>query len=108
MRAWPPYTVNKAVMRDMQRRAIINQHVKICERFEQLDAALSPQYKRMKLMMDLESVPDWDFENLLTSPVGDFGHDVAGLMNHIDRSTYPGKLPGWFAPRCGYKKAATT
>jgi hypothetical protein len=75
-------------------------HVKIAERFERI-AGGQPRYTRAKLMMDLDACSDWNLLELLEMPDGDFGHDVAGLMNHIDRSTYPGTIPGWFSPRCG-------
>lgn len=54
---------------------------------------------RMSIMMDLESVPDLDLEGLLKAEPFDFGHDIYGIMRHMDRSTYPGKLTGCFVPR---------
>lgn len=39
-----------------------------------------------------------DWQKLLDAPDGDFGHDVAGIMRHIDRQT--GELQDCFVPRC--------
>lgn len=38
-----------------------------------------------------------DFEGLLEAPLQDFSHDIAGIREHIDRST--GKLGDFFTPR---------
>lgn len=39
-----------------------------------------------------------DLEGLLHAPASDFGHDIAGIRRHIDRTT--GKLQDCFLPRC--------
>ena len=38
-----------------------------------------------------------DLEKLLDSPLGDFGHDVSGIRQFLDRTT--GKLTECFFPR---------
>lgn len=54
---------------------------------------------KMSFMMDLDSVPNLDLDALLIAPDFDFAHDVCGIMRHMDRGTYPGKLTGCFVPR---------
>ena len=61
---------------------------------------LSPLEKRIRLYMDLESIPELDLPALLSASNGDFGHDINGIMCNMDRSTYPGKLTNLFWPRC--------
>jgi hypothetical protein len=70
--------------------------VKICERAER---ELELRCSRMSLMMDLESV-ELDIEKLLNAPAFDFAHDIYGIIRHMDRSQYPGKLTDCFLPRC--------
>lgn len=53
----------------------------------------------MSLMMDLDSVPDLDLDGLLAASGFDFAHDICGIMRHMDRRTYPGKLQNCFVPR---------
>lgn len=62
--------------------------------------AISPNINRTSLLMDLDSIPDLDMEKLLHAPELDFTHDIHGIMRHMDRSTYPGKLTDCFLPRC--------
>lgn len=76
----------------------MDMQVKVCERAEK---ELKPLVSdRMSLMMDLDSVPELDLEKLLAAPAFDFAHDIVGIVHHMDRSTYPGKLTDCFLPRC--------
>jgi len=68
---------------------------KICDRAH----SLGIEHDRQSLMMDLHSVTDLDLELLLSFPNFDFCHDVCGIMRHMDRRTYPGKLTDFFVPR---------
>lgn len=54
--------------------------------------------------MDLDSVPDLDRQALLDAPWQDFAHDIGGIMQYMDRSTYPGKLMQCFVPRCSKRQ----
>lgn len=49
--------------------------------------------------MDLDSVPELDLEGLLKAKPFDFAHDICGIIRHMDRSSYPGKLTDCFVPR---------
>lgn len=54
------------------------------------------------LLMDLQAchiAEHLNLDKLLNFPPGDFGHDVFGIMRHLDRDT--GKLLMGFWPRCG-------
>ena len=56
---------------------------------------------RLSLVMDLDSIQnELDFKKLMDFPKFDFMHDIIGIMNNMDRSTYPGKLTNCFVPRC--------
>lgn len=70
---------------------------RICERAEK--AGIHPSEKRSRLIMDLQSVPELDLPALLGASDYEFSHDITGIVNHMDRSTYPGKLTGCFWPR---------
>lgn len=61
---------------------------------------LRHEVPRFSLMMDLDSVKDLDLGLLLEAPKFDFAHDICGIIRHMDRSTYPGKLKDCFVPRC--------
>lgn len=74
--------------------------VKVCERAERDIPGLKKHYKRINLMMDLDSLPDLDLQALLEFPPFDFAHDICGIIRHMDRSSYPGKLKDCFSPRC--------
>lgn len=81
---------------------LVTEHqVKVCQR---ADKFFTTKPNRMSLMMDLESCEmsgtPLDYEKLLAAPDADFGHDLAGIMRHMDRSHFPGKLGGCFLPRC--------
>lgn len=60
------------------------------------------QLRRLDLTMDLEAVHAngcrLDFKRLLAFPDFDFSHDIAGIVNNLDRST--GQLQNCFLPRC--------
>lgn len=55
---------------------------------------------RMSLIMDLDSIPDLDLAVLLAAPFDDFRHDISGILQYMDRGSYPGKLTCCFRPRC--------
>ena len=55
---------------------------------------------RLDLIMDLEAahhVCPLDLDRLVDAPAGDFGHDISGIIVHLDRET--GDLVGGFRPR---------
>jgi hypothetical protein len=60
---------------------------------------LGIEHNRSSLLMDLDSLPNLDLERLLAFPDFDFAHDVCGIMRHMDRSRWPGKLTDCFVPR---------
>ena len=72
--------------------------VEVCKRAER-ELPMPPSYKRINLIMDLDSCPDLDLAALLAFPKFDFAHDVFGIMRHMDRSQYPGILTDCFSPR---------
>ncbi len=74
--------------------------VKICERAEREIKAVKEQVSRTSFLMDLDSVPELDLDKLLYAPKFDFAHDICGIIRHMDRSSYPGKLMNCFWPRC--------
>lgn len=74
--------------------------VQICERAEL--ERLSHPSNRMRLMMDLESVSNLNLEQLLEASPLDFSHDVLGIVRHMDRASFPGKLQDCFEPRCTF------
>lgn len=55
--------------------------------------------QKLSLVMDLDGVPDLDLTALLKAPNFDFAHDVCGIMRHMDRTKWPGKLTNCFVPR---------
>ena len=95
---------NKTPVEHQARRGRVNLQARVCGLFESRHNPRHP-YTRIRLMMDLKALPDLDLQNLLDSPPLDFAHDVAGIQNNMDRSTYPGRLTGLFEPRCGFLKA---
>ena len=56
----------------------------------------------MNLKMDIEAAHisgnPMDLKKLLSAPVGDFLHDVCGIIKNLNRET--GKLENCFVPRC--------
>lgn len=84
----------------MAKREHMTKCAKVCERAE-AELSLGPGYERINLIMDLESLADLNVDRLLAAPAFDFGHDIYGIMRHMDRSNYPGRLTGCFGPRCG-------
>lgn len=80
-----------------------NTLVKILDRAEKLGI----KFKRTSLIMDLDSLRELDLPRLEQFPDFDFAHDICGIMRHMDRSSWPGKLTGCFSPRCTrHEKAA--
>ena len=63
-------------------------------------------YEKMTAMMDIESahkdIP-LDLDALLNARDETFAHDVGGIRQHMDRSTFPGKLTDCFVPRTSLK-----
>lgn len=59
-----------------------------------------PDLDRLSLMMDMKACHTHcplDFARLLTADDVTFGHDIGGIMRHMDRET--GHLGGCFVPR---------
>jgi hypothetical protein len=75
-------------------------HVRIVERAEKEIPGFKQKVERIDMMADLASNPQLDLEKLLASPLEDFSRDIWGIVGHMDRSTYPGKLTDCFVPRC--------
>lgn len=71
----------------------------VLDRAEKELSLFSPD--RLSLCMDLDSLPDLNLERLLSFNIVDFSHDILGIVRHMDRSNWPGKLKGCFEPRCG-------
>ena len=80
-------------------RERLQKYVQIAERAEK-----SGIYNgdRQSLIMDLESA-DKKFmlrlDELLNADDFNFAHDIIGIVNHIDRSTYPAQNFNCFVPR---------
>lgn len=81
-------------------RLQFDMQIRICERAEREIKGLVSQVSRTSLIMDLESVPELDLIKLLNAPKFDFAHDICGIIRHMDRSNFPGKLTDCFWPRC--------
>lgn len=63
---------------------------------------------RLSLLMDIESADKHfglDLEGLLNADNSNFNHDITGIINNIDRSTYPATNFNFFVPRCTRKKS---
>ena len=60
---------------------------------------LGIEFQHQSLIMDLDSLPNLDLERLLSFPKFDFVHDITGIIRHMDRSVYPGRLMNCFVPR---------
>lgn len=91
----------KAKLTQRGERLAMDQIVAVCVRAEQ--EIFQPRgipFKRSSFIMDLSSLPELDLAALLAFPKFDFAHDVFGIMRHMDRSEYPGKLTDCFSPRC--------
>jgi hypothetical protein len=78
----------------------IDRHKKTAEVVRRANAELSSAIDPLSLTMDLESVPDLDLDKLLKAPAFDFAHDIYGIIRHMDRTKFPGKLLNHFHPRC--------
>ena len=83
-----------------QTKAALRDQLLICIRAEREIKGLKKQVSRSSLLMDLASVPELDLQKLLDAPAFDFAHDICGIIRHMDRSSYPGKLMNCFWPRC--------
>lgn len=63
---------------------------------------------RMSLVMDIEvahcHIP-LDLQKLLDAPSFDFGHDVGGIRQNLNRET--GKIDNCFLPRCALPEVKT-
>lgn len=74
---------------------------KIARRAVQDYAGLGVTIDQMSLVMDLTAVHangcPIDLDGLLAAPPFDFGHDISGIMRHLDRTT--GALGDCFIPR---------
>ena len=78
-------------------------YVKIAERAE------TQGYKgdRLSLLMDIESAHKYfglDLEGLLNADNFNFNHDITGIINNIDRSTYPATNFNLFVPRYAHAR----
>lgn len=78
---------------------------KIRDRFVKMRAAFNMRTTKdeeREILMDLMAChangSPLNLETLLASDERDFSHDVALVVNNVDRRT--GKMPGWFHPRC--------
>ena len=73
----------------------------IIDRWEGLCDQFGETCNRMAVSMDLTACHangcPLDLDGLLAATDGDFGHDVGGIAQHIDRET--GKLQDCFSPR---------
>lgn len=74
-------------------------YVAICERAEKDDL-----YKgeRIALLMDIESADktfNLRLDDLLQADKFNFAHDVYGIVNNINRNTFPSSDFGLFVPR---------
>lgn len=85
-------------IKNPEMREIFDLQVKVCERAER-EIFKGKTSGRMSLIMDLDSVPGLDLKALLEAPAFDFAHDICGILRHMDRSSYPGKLTDCFVPR---------
>lgn len=101
----PRFEVGKYQITEIQKEDKVMEHrertklyVKICERAEKMGY----NGKRITLMMDIENA-DMRFHlrlnELLNANDMDFAHDVFGIANHIDRTSYPATDFGSFVPR---------
>ena len=74
-------------------------YVKIAERAEELGIYHG---ERITLLMDIESADkafNMRLEDWLNADNFNFAHDVAGIVNNIDRSKYPATEFHCFLPR---------
>lgn len=74
-------------------------YVEIAKRAEEMEIYNG---ERMILLMDLESADNHfnlRLEDLLKADDVNFGHDVIGIMNNINRTEFPAKDFGFFVPR---------
>ena len=73
-------------------------YVKICEKAEQMGY----DGKRHTLMMDIESADkkfNLRLEEMLNADAENFVHDIQGIIDNINRETFPATDFGFFVPR---------
>jgi len=83
-------------MKDKERFMI---YVKIAERAEELGIYHG---ERLTLIMDIESADKYfnmRLEDWLNADNFNFAHDLVGIVNHVDRSSYPAVEFNRFLPR---------
>ena len=74
-------------------------YVAICERAENEKLYNGERYV---LLMDIESADEifnLRLDDLLQADILNFAHDIYGIMNNINRSTFPATDFGLFVPR---------
>lgn len=74
----------------------------IADRAEPMFRRAGNNIKRMTLIMDLDSAHQQfslKLAELLAADDMNFSHDVGGIVRHMDRSQYPGKVGQGFVPR---------
>lgn len=82
----------------MKTKEKFEMYVKIAERAEELGIYHG---ERVTLLMDIESADeafDMRLEDWLNADNFNFAHDIVGIVNNIDRSTFPAKFSR-FLPR---------
>ena len=78
----------------------------IADRLEKLLSVESLEhYGRQSFIMDLDSVEqdesiEMDWDKLINFDNSNFLHDTCGIIRHMDRTSFPGKLTDCFLPRC--------
>jgi len=84
---------------------ILTPLAQIADKYDQLcnSLSLTPR-NRTSLIMDMASVEqdetiEMDWQGVLEAKEFDFFHVIGGIIRHMDRSSYPGKLTGCFVPR---------
>lgn len=74
-------------------------YVNICERAEKMGYQRG---ERINLLMDIESADrkfDLRLEDLLNADDFNFAHDISGIVNNIQRDSFPATDFGLFVPR---------
>lgn len=82
----------------MKTKEKMKMYVKIAERAEELGIYHG---ERLTLLMDIESADEqfnMRLEDWLNADNFNFAHDVVGIVNNIDRSTFPAEISR-FLPR---------
>ena len=88
-------------MNDELAKADVEIMANICARYETAMASMGyDPGQRIDRMIDLEKAHEacnLDLRGLLDAPLGDFLHDMVGIVRYMDRET--GKLTDGFLPR---------